>query len=72
MKIVSISNSYNPIFGNTHKKQQTNNNTIDTSNIMLSTGSIITATVIGLTISGKKGHGPLKNIFNKNKLNINA
>lgn len=69
MKIVSISNSYNPIFGKTNNakksKKETNNN-INTANIMLGTGSVMTAALIGLTISGKKGHGPLKNLFNKN------
>lgn len=74
MKVVSISNSYNPMFGKTNNakqsKKQTNNN-MNTTNIMLGTGSVMTAALIGLTISGKKGHGPLKNLFNK-KIDIKA
>ena len=38
---------------------------------MLGTGSVMTAALIGLTISGKKGHGPLKNLFNK-KIDVKA
>lgn len=62
------------MFGKTNNakqsKKQTNNN-MNTTNIMLGTGSVMTAALIGLTISGKKGHGPLKNLFNK-KIDIKA